>query len=478
MNFQQFLNILWSRKWLALSVFILTVATTVGITLLLPKEYKATTSLVIDHRGVDPITGMTLPSQLLPGYMATQAVIIASHNVALKVVSALKLTENPQLQTDFQKAEVPGNINDWVADLLLEKLDIEPSKESNVIEVSFSGVDPQFSAAVANIFAQSYIQTNVELLTQPAKHSNSWFNEQLTYFRNNLETAQKKLSSYQQKYGIVDDERLNLENNRLADLSRQLSESEVRTFELLSRKKQFEKGTGSENAFESMEEVLSNSLVQGLKGDLARAEAKFADLATRVDKNHPQYIQTKAEIASLSNKIQAEMNTVLKSIESNNASSKQRDQSLTQALAEQKSKVLKLKQQKDEIAVLNREVESAQHSYDNALQRSVQTRMESEVNQTNIAILNPAIPPATPDKPKKLLNIALSIFLGGLLGIGTALFAELMDRKVRSPLDIVETLALPVLGVTVAQSKPAKLRNIFKKKQSLVQPTVQGAYFD
>lgn len=355
-------------------------------------------------------------------------------------------------------------------------MDIEPSKESNVIEVSFSGVDPQFAAAVANIFAQAYIQTNVELLTQPAKQNASWFTDQLTNFRTNLEAAQKKLSAYQQKHGIVDDERLDVENNRLADLSRQLSESQARTFELLSRKKQLEIGMGSGQANESMEEVLSSSLVQGLKADLARAEAKFADLSTRVDKNHPQYQQTKAEIASLRNKIQTEINTVLKGIESNNSSSKQRDQSLAQALAEQKSKILKLKQQKDAISFLHREVENAQHSYDNASQRSVQTRMESEINQTNIAVLNPAIPPAIPDKPKKMLNIVLSIFLGSLLGIGVALFAELMDRKVRSPIDIVETLALPVLGVVIAQPKPGLLSRMFKPKTKPSSPrALKGA---
>jgi capsular polysaccharide biosynthesis protein len=129
---------------------------------------------------------------------------------------------------------------------------------------------------------------------------------------------------------------------------------------------------------------------------------------------------------------------------------------IANAMAEQKAKVLELKQQHDEIRVLNREVENAQHIYDAAMQRTVQSRMESEMSQTNIATLNRALPPQKHAKPKLLINIVLSIFLGGMLGVGCALVAELMDRRVRSAFDISELLAIPVLAVVSASSDKAK----------------------
>ncbi|MDO9141395.1 MAG: Wzz/FepE/Etk N-terminal domain-containing protein, partial [Methylobacter sp.] len=127
MNFYQFINIIWSRKGVALWALIVTVLTTLVVSLLLPKQYLATTSIVAEQRSIDPVTGMNLPVQLLPGYMATQVEMIGSHHVARKVVDKLKLNENPGLREDFIKAKVNGDIRDWIAEMLLKELDIRPS---------------------------------------------------------------------------------------------------------------------------------------------------------------------------------------------------------------------------------------------------------------------------------------------------------------------------------------------------------------
>jgi uncharacterized protein involved in exopolysaccharide biosynthesis len=89
MNFTQLLLILKARSKIILIAFGLTVLTTLIVSLLLPKSYTATTSLVLNYKGMDPVTGLALPAQLMPGYMATQVDIITSRNVAIKVVDQL-----------------------------------------------------------------------------------------------------------------------------------------------------------------------------------------------------------------------------------------------------------------------------------------------------------------------------------------------------------------------------------------------------
>ncbi|WP_432741237.1 chain length determinant protein EpsF [Methylobacter sp. G7] len=465
MNFQQFINILWSRKSVALSVLMVTVITTLVLSLLLPKQYLATTSIVVDQRSVDPVTGLTLPVQLMPGYIATQVDVISSHNVARKVVEKLKLSEDPQIQEDFAKSKSTGDIRDWIADLLLKSLDINPSRESNVIQVDATSIDPQSAANIANAFADAYIQTGIELQAQPAKLTADWFDLQMATLREHLEHAQSVLSTYQQQHGIVaTDDRLDLESSRLSELSRQLLESQVQTSELQSRKDLLTTTIKQGGSSEALQEVLNNPLIQALKSELARAEASFAELSKRVDINHPQYKQAKAEVNSLRQKTQSEIKMVLSSITSGLASSNQRDRIVANALAEQKAKVLHLKKQHDEIAVYSREVENAQRAYDAAMQRTVQTRMESEISQTNIAVLNPALPPQKHAKPNVQLNMILSVFLGGMLGMGAALLAEIMDRRVRSAFDISELLAIPVFAiVSTSASKPTRMPHLFNR---------------
>ena len=122
------------------------------------------------------------------------------------------------------------------------------------------------------------------------------------------------------------------------------------------------------------------------------------------------------------------------------------ERQLKSALSTQKSRVLKINKQRDELNVLRRDIESAQRAFEMVSQRASQTNIESQTNQTNIAVLNPASAPTEPSKPRVFLNVLVSIFLGMLLGVGLALALELSQRYVRSAQDLADALELPVLG--------------------------------
>jgi uncharacterized protein involved in exopolysaccharide biosynthesis len=94
-----------------------------------------------------------------------------------------------------------------------------------------------------------------------------------------------------------------------------------------------------------------------------------------------------------------------------------------------------------------RDLDNAQRSYDSALQRYGQTQLEAQSTQTEIAVLNPAVPPLKPASPKLLLNLVLAVFLGGMLAVGMAFLMEMLDRRVRDPRDVTDLLGVPVLGV-------------------------------
>ena len=439
MNFSQFLLILKARWLVAVLALGVTVATTLVVSLLLPKNYTANVSLVVDSKAKDPITGTLLPMQLLPGYLATQVDIIKSQNVALKVVDGLKLSENPTIRQQYQESgQTGGDIRHWLSDLLLKKLDVKPSRESSVIQVEFEGADPRFAAIVANAFAQAYVHTNLELKVEPAKQTTAFYDDQIKQLRGTLEKAQNALSDYQQKKGLVaSDERIDVETARLAELSSQLVAAQAQTYDTTSRQSQ------SQNA---LAEVEQNPLIQGLKRDLAVGETKLSEMAQKVGKNHPQYQRTQAEVDSLRAKLEAEMKVATKSVGTTAKVAQAREGDIRGALAAQKSRVLALKQHRDEAAVLIRDVENAQRLYDAALQRYGQTRLEAQNSQTDIAILNPAVAPTAASSPKVVLNTILAVFLGSLLGIGLAFLMEMLDRRVRSGEDLTAALDLAVLG--------------------------------
>lgn len=438
MSMNQFLLILNARKWIILGVLLATVGLTAVISLLLPKEYSATTALVLDSKSRDPVTGQYLPSQLFPGFIATQVDIIESRNVALKVVDQLKLADAPGVREQFDSAGGgKGTLREWLADVLLRKLTVQPSRESSVVEITFSGSDPQFAALVANAFADAYIGTSLELRVAPAKLAASWFDAQITQLRRNLDDAQKKLNAYQREQGIVDsEERLDVETRRLADLASQMVAAQSMSLDASSRARR-----GG-----AMPEVVNSPIVQNLKAQVAQGEGKLAELAQKLGRNHPDYQRVRAEVDTYKSELATAIATATKSVSANAGAADQRFADLDRAFAKQKARVLGLKNQREEAMLLARDVENAQRIYDAALQRYGQSRMEAQSTNTDIAVLNPASPPADPSKPKVLRNLLLAVFFGTLLGVGAGLVIELLDRRVRSGQDIVTGLEIPVLG--------------------------------
>ena len=445
MNFNQFLLVLKARKKVILITLLLTVATTLIVSLVLPKTYTASTTVVINAKGYDPVTQMTLPYQLTPGYLATQVGIIGSDAVALRVVQGLGLEKIPVLQKQFQEDdEGKGDIREYIATILQKNLIVDPSRTSNLVDISYQAPDPQFAAAIANAFAQAYIQTNLDLRTQPAQQTTAWLNQQINQLRDNLKTAQDKLSQYQQQHGLVlSDERLDLQTQRLADLSSQLVAAQATSFDATSRQK--------ERA--DLPDVINNPVVQALTPQVVQLDAKLADLEKKVGPNNPEYQSTLAQRNVVKKQLDDAIRAAQSSITATAQASRTRVADLEATMAEQKAKVLEIKKERDQAALMQQDVDAAKLAFENAMQRLSQSSLEAKSVQTDISILNQAAPPIKPSSPKIVLNTVLAIFLGGMLGIGFGFLLEAMDRRVRSIDDIQEHLGLPVLNSTFGKPR-------------------------
>ncbi|MBK9684728.1 MAG: chain length determinant protein EpsF [Rubrivivax sp.] len=443
MTFGQFLSILRARWWVVALVLGLTVATTLLVSLLLPRQYTATASVVVDFKP-DPVSAFAFGGGASPAYMATQVDIIRSERVAQRVVRNLKLNENPQVRQQWlDETGGEGNIEVWLASVFQKQMDVVPSRESSVIAVSYKAPDPRFAAGLANAFAQAYIDTALELRTDPARLYSTFFENRAKEARETLEKAQSKVSAFQKQAGIIaTDERLDVETARLNELSSQATMMQALLAESASRQAQAQGGQG-----DRMQEVLNNANVSQLKADISRAEAQLQQLATRLGDKHPQVEEAKASLAELRSRLEAETRKVTGSVTVSANINRQRLGEVQRALQAQRDKVLKMKAVRDEGLVLLRDAENAQRSYDALLQRFTQTSLEGQTTQSNINLLTQATPPLEPSSPRIVLNTLLSIFLGTLLAVGTALLLELKDRRVRNVDDVVEALGLPVLGL-------------------------------
>jgi polysaccharide biosynthesis transport protein len=377
--------------------------------------------------------------------------------VALKVVEQLKFAENPSAQKQFKDATGgKGDIRGWFADRLLGGLEAKPSRESSVIEISFSGTDPEFAATMANAFAEAYQQTNIQLKAEPSQRASEFLDEKTKILRRNLEEANAKMSTYQQEKGLTSVMgNLDVESARLNELSSQLVSAQSQSFDSESRKRGT-RGNGDESP-----DVAANPIVQNLKIAITQAESKFSELSQRLGSSHPQYQSSEAELNKLKSQLQEQTRRATTTIGGTARISQQLESELRAAVNAQKARVLELNRSRDELSVLQRDVENAQRAVDSASQRLTQTTMEGSVNQADIAVLNPAVAPQRHSSPSIKFNLVLAAFLGTLLGVAAGLLAEMSDKRVRRREDIIELLEVPVLAVINSKKSRKSAKELF-----------------
>ncbi len=452
----QVFRILWARKWLFLALFVFVSVSGIAFTLTRPKVYVANASLVVDARP-DPLLG----ALAVPANMATQVEIVKSDKVATRVVKILGVERSPEAVQQWREAtqaKIP--LDRYFADLLDRGLVIEAGNGSNVINLTFSAQDPAFAAAAANAFVQAAIQVSIELQIDPARQSTPFVEAQVQAARKTLEDAQAKLSQFQRTKGIVvSDERLDDENAKLNALSSQLATAQVQRVETSGRQR--DSGT------DVSPDVQQSGSVQSLRSQLSKLELNLAEISDVMGDNHPQRQQIQHQIVDVRRQIADEVRRVSGGAAVTSRASSKMVYELQSLVEEQKQRVLSLRSDKDQIAILVRDVESANRAYEALSQRSTQVNLESQNNKSPLRVLSVAVEPFEPSLKVVAKGIVLSIAGGLLLGGAVAMVLEFLNRRVRSPEDLAILHGVPVIGVL----RPANSKQrIFRRLASANSP--------
>jgi chain length determinant protein EpsF len=445
MNYRQALLVLRLRWWVVLVVFALTVGATYVVSIFMPKQYSAATTLLLDVRS-DPLLATLMPNLTAPAFMATQAEVLRSDRVASKVVQMLGLAQSPEAVARWREAtqgRVP--METYYGELLQGGLLVETGRASAVMTLTYTGNDPKFAAAAANTFARAFIDLTVELRVGPAREFAGFFDERLKTLRGELDAAQAKLSAFQQKRGIVvSSERMDQESARLTALETALAAAIAESADTATR----QRNAGTETSID----VSQSMAVQGLRSELSRAETRLVEVSGTYGANHPVRLELETRIAELKQQIAAEMRRVSGTTATLNRIVSQKIGELRNLVEAQKKTVLDLRTQRDEANVLLREVETAQRAYDTVAQRRAQLANESQAEQAAARVLSPATEPLVHSKPNIPKNLAAAVLVGLVGGLAVAFLLELVDRRVRSEDDLESIDGVPVLGVMSTSS--------------------------
>lgn len=448
MDLNQFMLALRARRKAFMLVFVTTVVTAIAIALILPKRYVATTTILVDMPTAQSLGtgGVTVSPRERSAYVQTQIDMLQSGRVAAQVARNLKLAQEPGMREQFEsESGGVGDINDWIAARLLERLKADVSG-SNVITVTFASPDSRRAAEVANGVAKAYVDTTLALRTEPTRNAATWFKEQLKALRAQVNQAQARLTAYQKEKGIMSVvESTDVEAARLSELSTQLLTARNATYEAQTRYRQAQEVLAS-GMPDAHPDLMSNVAVAAVRADLARAEGLLQASSADLGPNHPVFQRQESEVRALRAKLSTEMKKAVAALGSAATQAQRREDELKNALAQQRNRVLAQKDYRVELATLTRDVETQQRAYDAALTRMVSNQVDSQAREANVAVLTPAVEPLVPAFPRIGLISGLALVVGALLAASVVFLLETLDRRVRSRADLEARLAVPTLG--------------------------------
>lgn len=424
-------------RWQLIGLVTLTVLAGIVIwTWASPRQYNASATLLFDTSQANPVG--TKSSGQEKSAIGTQADIIRSTYVAQRVVRNLKLAQDPDLVQSYRRSgQTSLPFNEWLGRRLATPLQILPTKNTNVLAVSYASTDPTQAAQLATAFAEAYVQTQLQLRIDPARVYSQWFESQISDARRRLEGAQARLTRFQQARGLIGAGRFDIEQAQLSALSQQLTTAQGDVAQARAR-------AGS-NVGQSSN-AQQSAVVQGLDGQIATKSASLQQLRQTLGSQHPLVVSAQAELSELNARRSQAVGTAITAIQTDSAAANARLASLQSLVAAQRERVLRLSGAQDQMSVLQRDVDSARAAYDAVTNRLNEVRLQSEIPITNVSLLDRAVAPTFPSSPNVSMRLLLGLLGGLLLGVGLAFALEWFHPRVRSTRGLEAYTGVPVLA--------------------------------
>ncbi|MFW6147583.1 MAG: GumC family protein [Thermodesulfobacteriota bacterium] len=482
-DLRDYMHVIQKRKWTVIMVFAIIVATVTIHAFTSTPIYEATTRLIIEKENPNMVSFQEAMSIDAFGtdYYQTQYKIIESRGVAKEVINKLRLNENEEFIPKPQKgilSAVKQTVETWkhtIASLLrsgpqntiqdseeekpssnlmeefTDRIEVNPVRNSRLVDVGFKAKDPVLAANVANVIADVYIDQNLETRINAVQDAVKWLYDRIEEERRKVEKAELDLLRYKEKHSIVTDFSSDVEKitaQKLAQLNTQVVEAESKRVEAETRFKQAMALVDTPDMLDSIPEVLNNELIRQIKSMEVELYKRVSELSKKYGQKHPKMVAIAAELKTLSKRKAQEVSRVVKSLKSEYLVALARENSLKSALAQQKKDLLDLNQKAIEYGVLRREAEGAREMYEMLIKRFKEASITEDMKTGNIRVIDEAEVPESPIRPRKRLNILLAVILSLFIGIGLAFFFEYLDNTVKVPEDIREHIKIPYLGLT------------------------------
>jgi len=378
-------------------------------------------------------------------YQETQAKSLQTDQLAIAVIRNLHLDRNPEFVEVH--SGVGGFLRRWFdfspsarTDLNGEDLQLTPAERealktfqrrlhvqrdtsSWLIDISFGAHDPKLAALVTNAIIEQFVENNYRTQHDAIVQGTAWLSHQLDDIRERMEQSNRALADFQKNTGIM----ATAFDQKMLELNHQLTVAQGDRVQLEALLQKVSPENGS-----ALPQAKSDIVVQEIERKLTSAQVELRQGLVTYGQNHPRVKELEAEIGELQEQLKQQQNAIFANLETAYAAAHTRENLLNSELKVASKELGKLV----EYEALQREAQANEALYSALYMKIKEAGIAAESKPSNIRWLDRARVLDLPNRPRRMLDIALGVLAGILAGILVAFIRAGLDSKVHTPEDV------------------------------------------
>ncbi|HKN84593.1 MAG TPA: polysaccharide biosynthesis tyrosine autokinase, partial [Pyrinomonadaceae bacterium] len=499
---RDYLFIVLKRKWLILSLCLVVTSLVAVQMFRQPSIYEAEATVRIEQRAKNVLQtkDFVLNAQPDANFWGTQIKLLQSPALARQVALSLDLQHNPaffgsQAQGGIftaLKRMVSGDKKSPVVSpavaprglsvigeeqlkdepLSPEELSaLEPYEDAiigaekvegivgtNLFTIKFRHTDPEMAQKVANALAEVFRANNVERTTQNSTKAEDILAREIASRSEELRRDTEALFNYAREKGLppTNDATLNVEAQRLADLSRQVlaAENERKNAEAI-----YLSAKNSSDVL-SIPEVQKSEHITSIQERISALRDKKAALEVTYTKEWPEVKKADASIKRLEDELQKAAGEAIGMLKAQYEAAKGHEDSVRQMYLKQRGITDQQTRDQIEMAAYTQRLEANKQYLNTLQQRQREVQIAQGDKGSEVSIENYSRVPRTPVGPARLRNVLIALVLSLVAGIGLAFLLDFLDDTVKSLDDVDRYIHLPALAMIPASRGGARLKGI------------------
>ena len=471
-SFRNLINIFRRRVRLFGAVALLVFLAALLVTARATPRYTAQAQVMLNVRQSQVLDTQQVLSNLPAetGVVDSEVEVLQSRDLARQVAEVLRLENDPEFNWALRKpsglgaliARVQGRSlappappttpdeirlgRERAASALRGGLKVQRMGLTYIIGVSFTSLNPEKAARIANAFAGQYIANQVSDKGGANRQANTFLEERLNQLRGEVQSAEAAVESYRSANNLLTSSGATLTEQEVSTYNQQLATAQadqaVEEARLRAARSQLARGSSGGD----VGEALQSSVVGSLRAQRATVAARVADLQARYGPDWPALVRARQELAAIDGQIQAEIQRVISNLEARVQVARDRTASLRSTLGQTRGALASNNAASVRLNELERNAESVRKLYEGLLERYQETTNQSGNETADSRMLQAARASGAPSSPNVPVNLVLGFILALGCGLAAVVIVELMDDGLITSEDVQRRLGLPMLG--------------------------------